>query len=337
VNVRRVVIGFAKLALAVGVLAWLLDSGRISFREFADVADGIVWIISAQVIFCTVQFMSAVRWKWLLAEAEIHCSLLESFKLTLGGLFFNQVFFGATGGDIYRAVALKLDQRGDRARAAVSVMLDRIIGLYATILLVPVAALANMSLASRYPIIQLVVGGMLVLLLLTPALFLIGDKIASKWLQRDRKGRNNRISKFLNFVSDAYKPYRRKKMFALKILLFSILIQALIIITNIFLAFGLLGVDIQWGSFFLLIPIAHLAMAVPINPPGALGTGEALYSFLLGMADISQGAAISLLQRATNIIWSILGWIAIVFSARAGPSVFPEAVTSLDPRRNNAK
>jgi len=96
---------------------------------------------------------------------------------------------------------------------------------------------------------------------------------------------------------------------------FSLLIQVIIVVINVFLAFSILGTDIQWPAMFLLIPAALLLMAVPINPPGALGTGEAIYSVLLELIGIAQGSIISLLQRFLNILWALPGSLALVIPA----------------------
>ena len=69
--------------------------------------------------------------------------------------------------------------------------------------------------------------------------------------------------------------------------------------------------------YFLLIPIAHLAMALPINPPGAIGTAEAMYSYLFGLIGVPNGALLSILQRATFIIWAIPGAIIYVTQSRS--------------------
>lgn len=51
-------------------------------------------------------------------------------------------------------------------------------------------------------------------------------------------------------------------------------------------------------------------MALPLNPPGALGTGEALYAFLLDRAGVPQGAVLSLLLRLMYTLWGLGGTFA---------------------------
>ena len=82
---------------------------------------------------------------------------------------------------------------------------------------------------------------------------------------------------------------------------------ALSAVTALCLAVSLLGTSPPIGSFFFLIPLAHIAMALPVNPPGALGTGEAIYSFLFERVGIAQGGLLSLLMRCVQLGWAALG------------------------------
>ena len=70
---------------------------------------------------------------------------------------------------------------------------------------------------------------------------------------------------------------------------------------------ALLSGSFQWWHFFYLIPMAHLAMAIPLNPPGAIGTAEAIYAYLLVQIGIEEGAVLCILQRLTYYSWSMVG------------------------------
>ena len=87
----------------------------------------------------------------------------------------------------------------------------------------------------------------------------------------------------------------------------SLLLHVCVVLTAICLGFALLGKEFPISSFFFLIPVAHIAMALPINPPGALGTGEAIYSYLFERVNISQGGLLSLLMRCVYLGWAALG------------------------------
>ncbi|MDH3784723.1 MAG: lysylphosphatidylglycerol synthase domain-containing protein, partial [Acidobacteriota bacterium] len=123
------------------------------------------------------------------------------------------------------------------------------------------------------------------------------------------------ISRWLEMARNSLRPFRGQRALLLRAFVVSFVSQILIVVFNIMLAFSILGTDIPWPSFFLLIPIAMLGMAVPINPPGALGTGEAMYVFLLGLVGVGSGGVISLLQRFTTVLWALPGALAFVLPA----------------------
>ncbi|HVR73999.1 MAG TPA: hypothetical protein VMT52_06685, partial [Planctomycetota bacterium] len=109
-------------------------------------------------------------------------------------------------------------------------------------------------------------------------------------------------------ISSAVYVYKFHPREVLLAILISFGVHILVVITNILVAFALIPGPFSWLSFFFLVPLAQVAMAIPINPPGALGTGELLYAFLLGFAGIPDaGAKVCILQRITNYAWALVG------------------------------
>ena len=85
-------------------------------------------------------------------------------------------------------------------------------------------------------------------------------------------------------------------------------LHLLIIGTNILLACFVLQMSADWWEFFFIVPVAQIAMALPINPPMAIGTGEVFYNQLLPFAGIATGGAlICLLQRCVYYVWALPG------------------------------
>ena len=204
----------------------------------------------------------------------------------------------------------------------VSVIADRVIGLFAMVILVPIAAIFNLELLRENSFLASVVFGALAFSLLFPVLMWFVLARSANWRRRNRDNiLESRLRRGIAYLEVLFEPFAAQQVALPKLLLFSVFIHILVAATNVFLAFGLLWTDISWQPFLLLIPIAHLGMAIPINPPGALGTGEALYSYLLGLAGVSQGSIVSLLQRATTILWSLPGWLVLVLPAGRVDSV----------------
>ena len=320
-RLSRKITAALKLTVAIALLAWLATSGRLDFGVLKGVVQHWHWLILAQVTFGLVQLMIAFRWRRLLQIVGVQCTVGQAFKLILGGLFFNQLLFGSTGGDVYRVMALGAGRPKQRPAVLVSVIADRVIGLFALIVLVPIGAIINVELIRENSFLAYAVFGALALSMLVPGLIWLILSRSAKWRKRNRDNlRESQLRRGIAYIETLFEPFVQHQLVLWKSLLFSVVIYILIVATNILLAFGLLGTDISWQPFLLLIPIAHLGMAIPINPPGALGTGEALYSYLLNLAGVSQGSIVSLLQRATTILWSLPGWLVLVLPSTSAGS-----------------
>ena len=88
------------------------------------------------VLFWLVLLLfAALRWRWLLKAAGVPVTYANSFRLTIIGYFFNNVMLGSTGGDLVRAVMVTRGLETNRMRAALSVIVDRLIGLFALMLI----------------------------------------------------------------------------------------------------------------------------------------------------------------------------------------------------------
>jgi uncharacterized membrane protein YbhN (UPF0104 family) len=108
----------------------------------------------------------------------------------------------------------------------------------------------------------------------------------------------------LTEVVYVYKYHPREVGLAL---LASLCVHLSVIAMNLLLTRALVADPFSWKQFFLLVPLAQMAMALPINPPGAIGTAEGIYDYLLKLAGISQGAMVSLLQRFTYYNYALVG------------------------------
>ena len=232
----------------------------------------------------------------------------DTFNLTLIGIFFNQTMIGSTGGDIYRAYAVWAERPEKRSGGVVSVFVDRAIGLVALLVLVPIALLWNLELAYS----SVTLWSFSVIVIITLLFIFIGAVLLfSVSLHRTAVVRwiVSRLSTrhVMKRINKAVVVHRLHTNAMIVIFGVSIVIQFLVVACNVLLAYALLGASIAWEPFLLLIPIAHLGMAVPINPPGAIGTGEAIYAHLLRFAGIAEGGLICVLQRVTFLLWSIPG------------------------------
>jgi uncharacterized protein (TIRG00374 family) len=309
-DVKRILLIAAKIVLAAALIIWLLRSGKLDFTELSGISKSWPWLVLAFALFGCVLLMASLRWRLLLRAQGIHYALHDAFALTLIGLFFSQVMIGTTGGDMVKAYVVAREQRQRRSAAVISVLFDRALGLFVLLLIALVAILVNIETVladGELATFALVVVISFVCVVLGTWAF-YSDRLRSvSWLQRlSARLPFTRALSAIERSLYAYKSHPRaiRTCFAM-----SVLLQVCVVLTTVCLGIALLGHSFSISSFFFLIPVAHMAMALPINPPGALGTGEAIYAYVFDRVGIAQGGLLSLLMRCVNLAWAALGCV----------------------------
>lgn len=305
---KRLLLIVTKIALATGLITWLVLSGKLDFTELSGISESWPWLLAAFGVFGLVLFMAALRWRLLLKAQGIDYSLHDTFALTLIGLFFSQVMIGTTGGDMVKAFVVAREQKEQRSAAVISVLFDRALGLFVLLIVALTAIVFNLApvIADRElgAFALIVVATFVSAVALTWAFY--SDRVRSlSWLKR----LNDRLSRIraLSSIERALYAYKNHPRAIRTCFAVSLLLHVSVVVTTICLGTALLGDGLPVASFFFLIPVAHIAMALPINPPGALGTGEAIYSHLFERVNITQGGLLSLLMRCVNLGWAALG------------------------------
>ncbi|MCA8955173.1 MAG: flippase-like domain-containing protein [Planctomycetes bacterium] len=313
----------AKLLLAALVFWWLVASGRMELSQLRGVHERWPWLLAAVIATGAVQWLTVWRWRILLRVQGIEFTFATTLRICFIGLFFNQFLLGSVGGDLYRVFAVARAHPTRRSAGMVSVVVDRATGLLCTLMLVPIAVLFAWDFVWHNATLSYLVLAVLAVIatgMLTGVALLsrtVRDWPPVRWAL-DRLPMRDRMKR----IDSAIGVHLRHKPAMAGVLLLGVVVQLLVVITNICLAKALVPELPSAAAFFLLVPMALAAMALPINPPGALGTAEAMYAFLFDLVGIGCGSLVSLLQRAVLIAWAIPGAILYV-SSRGTPQSAP--------------
>jgi len=312
----------AKLVLAAAVLYWLFQSGALELSKLSQLREKWAWFLLANLPYCLSQIIATIRWRLLLRIGSIDYSFGAVMELTLVGLFFNQMIFGSTGGDVVRGYAVAVDHPERRSAAVMSVMVDRVLGLVVLLVMTLVAAAVRSELLFEHPDLALLVGLVAGVLVGT---FVVMWAYFSPWVQRHPMIRSvvARLPArdLLVRLSEAFKIYGRRPRDMWLASLQSLLLHVGIVAMNLCLVMILVDGPFDWVAILLLVPLAHVAMTIPINPPGAIGTAEAIYAYLFGLIGIGQGSLICILQRLILYLWALPGaLIWVLRRKRAAPS-----------------
>lgn len=125
---------FLKLSISTGLLAWVIHG--LDIEEFRSVLSSLpvtYLMLAATLILLQIPVL-AHRWFRILFVLEERPEWLMVCKATYVGIFFNQVLPGSVGGDIIRIAQLRATGMSLRVSTN-SVLLERLSGLYALILL----------------------------------------------------------------------------------------------------------------------------------------------------------------------------------------------------------
>lgn len=309
--------GVGKLALGIGLLAFLLNTGAIDMGRLLVIRERWELFLLAQLFFMGQFALTLVRWRFLLAALAVPARWADVIRLGWIGLLFSQVIPGATGGDLVKGITVARESPGRRAEAAFSVVLDRVLGL------VGLLVLGVMALLLHQP-------GTEQALLLDRLAWIFGavlvGALAGGWaLSREALWRLPILRRFLHRVPGGALVERlgrglvqlRRQPHALLFgLLLSVLAHGLGAVMQLCLASALLeGQAPPAAQFLFLVSVGQLATALPLTP-GGLGVGEWAYERLFSAAGSGGGSELMLLVRFSWVLWALPGVFFVIRGRR---------------------
>ena len=278
---------------------YILQPGFATAMRSLDIR----WYLLAVALWGGLLVFAAQRWRMLLHAAGVPVSYRDSFRLTIIGYFFNNVLLGSTGGDLVRAVMVSRTVEQNRMRAAISVIVDRLIGLFALMLIAGtvLSIFWYDNRISEVPGLRLVMSAVYLLLFIA----IVGSAIYLSRRARKRMGVDWVLSKLpaqdlIQKLDDAITLYRDHKRTVLGALLISLPLQLCGILS--FWAIGVaLGSSLSLMEDFVIFPVVQTVSALPLAPAG-WGVGETLFGtfFRSFGSSFTLGVAVSVLFRLTS-------------------------------------
>ena len=295
-----------RTAVAVGLLVYLTVSGAIDWSVMVKLISN--WPITLLALIVSVIFslVQAKRLSLLLRPQGMYLPLYSSFKLTLIGLFFNSCLPGATGGDAIKIYYAIEGNHGRRTEIATLIMFDRVVGMFALLIL---PGLVAPLFPKLYGSIKILRG--LVWISATIAFVMV----VTIWLCFINRVKNSRLllwvfeklplGHYIKRMFDTIYNYRTNKLTLLTVVGISLLDHALNVGIILFLAIVINPLGLRWEMSFL-IPLGFLATTLPLTP-GGIGIGEAAFSKLFTIAGLSGGAELLLGWRLLVIVVGLSG------------------------------
>jgi uncharacterized protein (TIRG00374 family) len=291
-------------------------------------------LVLALVFHAAILLITSCRWKLLLSVQDVQLGYWETVRLVLIGVCFNFVSPGAVGGDLVKMGLVAQQVKDKKAESALTVVLDRSIGLLGLFLVATFAVLFYtpfmLALEKKFRAIQVaaflvgacgLVGTLGLILIEFRHRFMGILRIASIINYCKTKLPTIIVSFFARLV-DALKLYRQNHATVLIAVALSILIHLCLATNLFFIAISVGENTLNLGDCFLAVPIANAIALTPITP-GGLGTRDATIAmFLAAMQVPSQKVAvIPVIMTLVFIFWGFVGGILFVFSEVLGTTL----------------
>lgn len=315
---RYLITGF-QIVVPIGIIAWLLANiDESAMRDLA--ARSKDWPKLGVAFVAALAAVSLTFWRWqlLVRAVQIPFRIRDAFRLGFLGYLLNFVSVGVVGGDFFKAIFIARENPLRRAEAVASVIVDRIVGLYALLLLTSgVLLIGGIPGSSREitTVCQLtfaatVMGGVGIGILLMPG-------FTNGWLSR-QLARVPKLGPIFERILGAVRTYRSQPGVLVQIVTMSLITHSLFAFSIYLIADSLFESTPSFADHLVMVPLSMVAGALPFTPAG-FGTFEVamdqLYQWTGSGAHDAVGVLIALVFRAIQIGIAMIG-VGVYWSCR---------------------
>lgn len=290
------------------LLVWILN--RVDFSLFMQTVQQLssgslllILLLSFLVLLC-----AARRSQLLSGLTQGAPGLWAAYRFYLAGMFYNQFLPTSVGGDVVRIYLLH-KQQGDLYRSSSSVLLERLLGLTATLFISLAAALALFPAQGFLPGMPILVSAAAAAL--TALLVLFHPRLGNCFSKVSQTSRlTGPLFKFIM----AGQQFRHDRSLLLQAVLFSLAYQLGDILVACMLG-RLVGIELSVLYFLFFIPIVYIVTLVPISING-LGVRENAMVFLFAGAGAEPTVIVflSLLVYADRLLKGMVGGLLLFIS-----------------------
>lgn len=280
---------------------------QVGVKSMVQSADpSYLW--TAVLIFPITILLTSYRWFLIMRTLEIRIPMPRAFVLNMVGLFYNSFMPGSTGGDVLKAYYASKHTKDHRTRAVMSVVVDRILGLVALIIIGSAMAIVQWHIPACRSVA--IGGGILIFCAVVSGLILA----TPSWRRATGAGwvlRRLPLQKQVNKSLESLEILRGKIAIPLLALVMTFPVHLTVILVGTFagLAFGL---PVNPLFYFAAVPVIILVGAIPISPQGA-GVMEFFAVQLLSTqgATVAEALALTMSIRLVHMLWNLTGGIFV--------------------------
>jgi uncharacterized protein (TIRG00374 family) len=304
-----------RAGLGLGLLAWLLWQNRASLAQLQTQEIRWGYVALGLIITVAATLLTFVRWYLLVIAQDLPFRISDSFRLGFIGFAFNQIIPGAVSGDLAKVVML-VRQQERRAVAVATIIFDRIVGLYALVLLVGLAALvAWPKLRHVAELRELLVWVFIVSIVGTVGFILMFMPFfRGRWAEG--LTRIPAVGGLIRELLQSIVVYQGKASVVIWTVVLSVVGHLGFVSSLYCIAAGLQGALWPWRTHYVVAPLGLMINAIPISP-GGMGVGEyAMQKLFTSVGeDGTKAFLMMLVYRATSWAIALVGVAYLVLGS----------------------
>ena len=319
-NLKKILVTLLQVVVTLGLLWWIFHdpSKRAQMVQALGKADPL-WLIPGFLCFGLVLVCAAFRWQLLMRVQGIALPWFRVWQLVMIGMFYNLFLPG--GGDLVKIFYAVKEAPKSKSAVFLSVVVDRITGMFALILVSAAVFLCFYDALTALPLVRaflvtvgIIFGGFLGLILL--AVVIDRYHLASR-LPEKMPGHATILE-----IARAFSIYARNWKAVVAAILISLPLNLFIFGTGIFAAYAFKG-NPGAAAMTSVIPIVNTISSLPISLAG-IGVREKLFAMMLHpMYGTPEDLAvlISITGFALGVLWGLLGGAVSLFYRPSDGSV----------------
>lgn len=298
-----------KVLVSLGLIVylfWRMDLGQVQMVLYHA---NYVYVLPAALLFLAAMTNSALKWYILLRAQRIAVPFHAILSYTYVGFFFNNFLPANVGGDVMRGYGLaRYTER--TAEAAISVIVDRIVGLAAFMVCAAVSAAVAILFMHHTELQGVEVAAVIALgLIVSGFAAMLSRRIRAQLARAFRWRPLVPLAALYQRISEALDAYRHSYGTLAAAFCTSLFTLILTNMTDYLIAQSL-GGGVALIYIFIFNPIIAFVLLVPVSI-GGLGVTQAVYPFFYGLVSVPASLAfsISLLKQLVIYVTSIPGGI----------------------------
>lgn len=279
----------------------LIKKGMIEVDKLKVLLNPKIIFFGFSLIALNTLFL-AWRWHVLLKFYKFTTKFINALRFYLIGVFFNYALPGSVSGDLVKAFYISRTQPNQKMKAALSVLIDRVLGLYSMLLMSFFSSVFVFQTAdASSPLVRLIESSWAILALASIGLGALFTVPISK-APGIRK-----IKKISSLLNSLYELGRTPQVI-LSSMALSIVGQMLTMFFFYWIA-PYFGFSVSFWTCLFCVPLGFIVMAIPISPAG-IGVGQLAFYKLFEALEPGSGDAGSLAVtsfQAFQLLWGLIG------------------------------